>query len=282
MKAKAQSQGVSQFVVQDTSEGAITYVEYSYARNAAFPVAKMLNKANYYVEPTAGSVAVALLNARIAPDLTQDLSQVYINSDPRTYSLSSYSYMIIPKDTTSTFSNEKGATLSEFTAYFLCEGQQQADALGYSLLPINLVQAGVEQINQIPNSTRKLNRDDLRRCNNPTVSPDGGNLVARNAPQPSPCDLKGASAQCTTGTGGASAPTPVSGGSPGGGVPGSGTGGAAPPPGSVVSAVQVSVGVAGNRRQLLFAALTSIVLLGLIFGPPLLASAVHRRGGPQR
>jgi PBP superfamily domain len=218
-----------------------------------------------YVEPTAGSVAVALLNARIAPDLTQDLSQVYINSDPRTYPLSSYSYMIISKDTTSTFSNEKGATLSEFAAYFLCEGQQQADALGYSPLPINLVQAGVDQVNQIPNSTRKLNRDDLRRCNNPAVSPDGGNLVARNAPQPSPGDLKGAPAQCTTGTGGAPAPTPVSGGratsagggGPGGGVPGSGTGGAAPPPGSVVSAVQVSVGVADNRRQLLFAALTS-------------------------
>jgi ABC-type phosphate transport system substrate-binding protein len=127
MEAKAQSQGVSGFVAQDTSEGAITFVEYSYARNAGFPVAKVLNAANYYVEPQAGSVTVALLNAKIAPDLTQDLSQVYLNSDSRTYPLSSYSYMIIPKDTRqgSNFTEQKGRTLSEFAAYFLCEGSSR-------------------------------------------------------------------------------------------------------------------------------------------------------------
>ena len=60
--------------------------------------------------------------------------QVYTDTDPRAYPLSSYSYMIIPKDTTSNFNTEKGRTLSEFAYYFLCEGQQQADALGYSPL----------------------------------------------------------------------------------------------------------------------------------------------------
>ena len=327
MEAKAQSQGVSGFVAQDSSEGAITFVEYSYARNAGFPVAKILNKANYYVEPTAGSVAVALLNAKIAPDLTQDLTRVYINTDPRTYPLSSYSYMIMPKDTTAHFTNEKGATLSEFAAYFLCEGQQQADRLGYSPLPINLVQAGVDQINQIPNSTKKLNRDDLRKCNNPTVSPDGGNKVAKEAPQPSPCDLKGAPEQCTTGTGGATTPTLPSGGGAGGGGAAGGGGGAGggsagggaggidgasaavdpgggqlagadgPPaatdpvtgqvidgsalaggPGSSgASAVPVSVDAADNRRQVLLAVLTTVVLLGLSLGPPLLAYRTRSR-----
>src|SRR5262249_46641071 len=63
VNAKSGSQGVAGFVAQDSSEGAITYVEYSYARNAGFPVVKVLNKANYYVEPKAASVAVALLNA---------------------------------------------------------------------------------------------------------------------------------------------------------------------------------------------------------------------------
>ncbi|HEY6422370.1 MAG TPA: phosphate ABC transporter substrate-binding protein PstS [Pseudonocardiaceae bacterium] len=213
MEAKAQSQGVAGFVAQASSEGSITYVEYSYARNAGFPVAKVLNKANYYVEPKAGSVAVALLKAQLHPDLTQDLAQVYINGDPRTYPLSSYSYMIVPKDTTQNFSTDKGVTLSEFAAYFLCEGQQQADTLGYSPLPINLVQAGVDQINQIPGSTKKLDRNNLAHCNNPTVSPDGGNKVAKDAPQPDPCDLKGTT-QCTTGTAGAQNSTPTSPGSP--------------------------------------------------------------------
>jgi len=227
MVAKAQSQGVAGFVAQDSSEGAITFVEYSYARNAGFPVAKVLNKANYYVDPTAGSVAVALLKAKIHPDLTQDLTQVYTNNDPRTYPLSSYSYMILPKDTSpdSHFTTEKGRTFSEFAAYFLCEGQQQADTLGYSPLPINLVQTGVDQINQVPGSTRKLDRNNLAHCNNPTVSPDGGNLVAEAAPQPQPCDRPGPT-QCTTGTGGAKESTPPSNGAAGG-AGGSGGGGGA-------------------------------------------------------
>jgi PBP superfamily domain len=225
MVAKAQSQGVAGFVAQDASEGAITFVEYSYARNAGFPVAKVLNRANYYVEPTAGSVAIALLNAQINPDLTQQLHNVYVGTDPRNYPLSSYSYMILPKDTSpdSHFNTEKGRTFSEFAAYFLCEGQQQADTLGYSPLPINLVKAGVNQINQVPGSTKKLDPNNLAHCNNPTVSPDGANLVAKNAPQPQACDVKGPT-QCATGTGGARQATATSGGGSAGGTAGGGGG----------------------------------------------------------
>ncbi|MDQ3905102.1 MAG: substrate-binding domain-containing protein, partial [Actinomycetota bacterium] len=246
MEAKAQSQGVAGFVAQDSSEGAITFVEYSYARNARFPVVKLLNKANYYVEPLEGSVAVALLKAKIAPDLTQDLTQVYINPDPRTYPLSSYSYMIIPRGPNpgSTFNDKKGATLSEFGAYFLCEGQQTADILGYSPLPINLVQAGIDQINQIPGSTRKLDRNTLTHCNNPPVSPDGGNRVAEEAPQPAPCDLKGAPQQCATGTGGAQATTPTSGS---GGVGGAAAGAAGAGGGGASGGTNNAVGGAGGQ-----------------------------------
>jgi hypothetical protein len=122
----------------------------------------------------------------------------------------SYSYMIIPKGTTEHFDAERGWTLSEFAYYFLCEGQQQADALGYSPLPINLVQAGVDQVGQIPGSTHKLSRNDLQRCNNPTFSPDGTDLLAKNAPQPAPCAIKGAT-QCGGVTGPPPIPTPVPG-----------------------------------------------------------------------
>ncbi len=70
----------------------------------------MRNAANYYVEPKATSVAVALLPAKIKPDLTADLNQVYVDPDPQAYPLSSYSYMVIPKDTTANFNTEKGRT----------------------------------------------------------------------------------------------------------------------------------------------------------------------------
>jgi hypothetical protein len=227
MVSKSGSVGVAGYVAQNSSEGAITYVEYSYARNAGFPVAKLLNKANYYVEPTAPSVAVALLKAKLHDDLTQDLTEVWVNPDPRTYPISSYSYMIVPRDLKANFTTEKGRTLGEFAYYFLCEGQQLADQLGYSPLPINLVQAGIDQTKQIPGSDQadnKIDRNNLAGCHNPTVSPTGGNLIAQNAPQPQPCDLKGPT-QCTTGTGGAAKTSTANSG--GGGTQNSGGGGTA-------------------------------------------------------
>jgi ABC-type phosphate transport system substrate-binding protein len=85
LQAMAGSPGVTGFVAQGSNDGAITYAEYSYALKAGFPVAKVLNAANYYVEPTASNVAVALLAAKVRPDLTQDLRQVYSDPDPRAY-----------------------------------------------------------------------------------------------------------------------------------------------------------------------------------------------------
>ena len=40
----------------------------------------------------------------------------------------------------------KRQTLGDFLYYSLCEGQQKAGPLGYSPLPLNLVQAGFEQL----------------------------------------------------------------------------------------------------------------------------------------
>jgi phosphate ABC transporter phosphate-binding protein len=199
--AQPNSTGVAGYVKQRANDGTITYVEYSYAKNAGFPVAKVLNQAGYYVEPTPSNVAVGLLGAKINTNLTSNLTGVYNNSDPRAYPLSSYSYMIVPTANENNFTNEKGKTLGAFAYYFLCEGQQQAPALGYSPLPINLVKAGIAQIKRIPGvETQSL---DIAKCNNPTFSADGTNTLAKNAPQPSECDKQGATSQCTTGTGGA-------------------------------------------------------------------------------
>lgn len=230
-KAQNGSLGVAGYVSQDYGEGAITYVEYSYALKSGFPVAKVLNSAGYYVEPTASSVAVALLQAQInnepsSPDyLTQILSGVYNNTDPRTYPLSSYSYMIIPTAVGGIFTTDKGNTLGAFARYMLCEGQQQATALGYSPLPLNLVLAGSEQIKRIPGAGNS--GIDVNSCNNPTFkagdSP-GNNLLAQTAPAPADCDKKGLN-QCTTGTAGALADTAISGTGTGGSASGATTAG---------------------------------------------------------
>jgi phosphate ABC transporter phosphate-binding protein len=220
--AQSGSLGVSGYVKQDQSVGAITYVEYSYAKAAGFPAAKVLNKAGYYVLPTAEAVAVGLLGARVNSDLTANLSGVYASADKRSYPLSSYSYMVIPTSLDNGFSNEKGNTLADFANYFLCQGQQQADALGYSPLPINLVQAGFDQIKRIPGAV--VENINIAKCSNPTFSSDGTNTLAKTAPQPPACDAKGPT-QCgtaaETGGGGASG----GGNSGGGGGSGGGSGG---------------------------------------------------------
>lgn len=239
-KAQRGSDGVSGYVAQNYGEGAITYVEYSYAKKSGFPVVKVLNKAGYYIEPTAQAVAVGLLSAKInndpaSPDyLTQILDGVYNNPDPRTYPLSSYSYLIVPTQVAGIFTESKGQTLGTFASYMICEGQQQADSLGYSPLPMNLVQAAAEQIKRIPGADP--NGPDLATCNNPTFKAGdnpANNQLAATAPQPAACDKKGGATQCTTGTGGAQAPTAVTAGGGGaaavGATGGGGTGGGAAP-----------------------------------------------------
>jgi phosphate transport system substrate-binding protein len=154
-KAQSGSSGVSGYVSQDYGEGAITYVEYSYAMNSGFPVASIKNASGAYVQPSPGNVAVALQAAQInetpGPDyLTQILDGVYNNADANAYPLSSYSYMIVPTEVGGIFNTDKGRTLGTFANYFLCDGQAQAGALGYSPLPKNLIEAAFKQMAKIP------------------------------------------------------------------------------------------------------------------------------------
>ncbi|MFD0742110.1 phosphate ABC transporter substrate-binding protein PstS [Phytohabitans flavus] len=135
MVAQAGDLGVSGYVAQPQALGAIGYVQYSYAIQANFPVAKMLNNGNYYTEPTAGHVAVSLLKAKINLNkndpnvyLTQDLSDVYTNTDPRTYPLSGYSYMILPVSLNNPMTTAKGETIADFGKYALCQGQTQVNS----------------------------------------------------------------------------------------------------------------------------------------------------------
>ncbi len=208
MLAQAGDVGIAGYVSQGFAEGTIGYVNYSYALGVQFPVAKVLNAAGFYTEPTPENVAVSLLQARINTDesnpavyLTQQLDGVYNDSDPRNYQLSSYSYFILPTKIGGQFNEAKGRTLGEFAYYAMCQAQQSSASLGYSPMPFNLVEASFDQIRKIPGVVEKnLSNGD---CKNPTFSPDGTNVLANEAPQPQPCDRQGPT-MCPTGTGGLS------------------------------------------------------------------------------
>ena len=293
--AQAGSNGVANYVAASYGEGAITYVEYAYALRLGYPVVKVANAGGFYVGPTASNVAVALTEAVVADDLTQDLSGVYNNTDPRTYPLSSYSYMIVPTTAEQPFNVEKGKSLSTFVNYFLCEGQQKADVLGYSPLPVNLVEAGFEQVRRIPGFVAPPS--DLAACNNPTF--EGGiNVLLRDAPFPPDCDAV-ASPPCGT-EGTPSETTPPPGGSTGGtggttgpvATTGPGTGQVVDPEtglvvggdgvgtdtGQAVGTVQ-TLGALENvsdQTRLMYG-LTALELLLAILVPPLLVTFYRRR-----
>ncbi|MBZ5739722.1 substrate-binding domain-containing protein [Nocardioides mangrovi] len=211
MISQAGSDQVMNTIKGFAGNGTIGYVEYSYPVNASYPVVKVENKAGYFVEPTQYNTAVALTKAKINQDqssqlyLTQILDDVYTNPDPRAYPISSYSYMIIPTGSDDPrMTTAKRQTLADFMYYSLCTGQTKAGSYGYSPLPLNLVQAGFQQLAKLKkaDSDVDLSDRDVRSCNNPTF--DGSNLnknvLAETAPMPAACDKVG-QGPCGTSTG---------------------------------------------------------------------------------
>jgi len=283
-RAQTGSDGVANFVSAPYNNGAITYVEYGYALNRSFPVVSVLNKAGYFVQPTAEDVAIALTRAHINADRTQNLLDVYTNPDPRAYPISSYSYMIAPTSTVAPFSPDKGNTLGQFILYFLCTGQQKAKELGYSPLPPNLVQFGFDAEKAIPGAPAP---PPLSQCANPTIT---GGFTTANAPLP-PASAKFGNQQSNAngGTGGtqyaagsgtnsAAGPIAATGaktkrkGSTAAGADNSGTAGD-----QAIYPVPVAITGPSDNVPIIVYTVVALVIFLLTFGPPALFIALRRR-----
>lgn len=279
-------QGLSNFTAQSGSNGVTTYTsntpytinydEYSYALGVGFPVAKIKNAAGFYTVPTDSAVAVALTQAKInmvktsLNYLSQDLSRVYPYKDPRTYPISAYSYLIVPKQTHGNFTAGKGATLGYFSTFSLCEGQRTMGALGYSPLPMNLVLAAMDQVLQVPgvdaatkkqisNTKTGVKSGSSNPCNNPTFRPGDSpshNLLTDTAPFPAGCDAacqapwvqKSAAGGTTGGGGSGSGGTggPGTSGTPGDGPSAVPSDGASP---GTTQSCDADTGVCGDQAQ---------------------------------
>jgi phosphate transport system substrate-binding protein len=225
--AVAQDAGIMNTIKGAGGEGEIGYTEYSYPLQAHYPVVYVENRAGYYVQPTQYNVAVALTQAGIVgcrkngvckPQgvpansyLTQDLDRVYTYKDPRTYTLSSYSYMVIPTNKSDQrMTVPKRQTLADFLSYSLCTGQRLAGPYGYSPLPLNLVKAAFGQLEKlgpdaeggaVPGVSIKNPSANLASCDNPTFVKGnlGANHLAQIAPMPLACQ-KATSQPCGAGT----------------------------------------------------------------------------------
>lgn len=205
------SDGVVNFVTSGAANGAIGYDEYSYALAKNYPVLKLENAAGYFTAPTQYDVAVALTQAQInmdksSPDyLLQNLDKVYTYGDKRAYPMSSYSYLLIPTAADdSRMTTAKRQTLADFLFYSICQGQAEMGPIGYSPLPINLVQASFDQVAKLKQADPNvdLTKRDVTTCHNPTfvAGQPKRNYLAEIAPLPPSCDRIGAG-PCTADAG---------------------------------------------------------------------------------
>ncbi len=210
------------YVASSQANGSISYVEYSFALSVNYPVAKILNSNGYYTLPTAYNVAVALEAAQINTDpnpadcaslgfntkpcyLLQNLNNVYTDSDPRTYPLSSYVYIIEPTGTNaqdSHLTSGKRQAIADFEYYSICQGQKEIMGIGYSPLPVNLVEAAFGQVQQLQAADPSVDLSNLNilSCDNPTFvqGQPNENYLAQIAPLPPACDHTG-SGPCAAG-----------------------------------------------------------------------------------
>jgi phosphate transport system substrate-binding protein len=227
------SDGVMNFVSSAAANGAIGYDEYSYALGKGYPVAKVENKAGYFTLPTQYNVAVALTKAEINYNkgsidyLLENLDKVYVDPDKRTYPLSSYSYEILPTASNDkTMTTAKRQTLADFDYYSICAGQKEMGPIGYSPLPINLVEAGFQQIAKLHKADKGVNltKENVTNCDNPTfvAGHPKDNHLAQIAPEPLACDKVGAGPCAQPGAPGA--PAGAGNGQGGAGTTGSGGG----------------------------------------------------------
>jgi hypothetical protein len=267
-------------------------------------------------------VAIALEKAVINNNpasvdyLMQNLDNVYTNPDPRAYPLSSYSYLIVPRNSrpgatqgSRGFPANKGKSLSTYVNYILCEAQQTAGQLGYSPLPEPMVVGGFLQDGHIPGAVGSQAAHNYSSCNNPAYK-NGKDVLTATAPYPNACQKATAPLNCTlgrkpnspggSGPGGPSGPGNSNGHTTGPSSPGSHNPAAAGPSsgpsynpntgqlvsGSSPGATNVNaqpVAFAGQpQEEWTFGGLTALVLIAVVAVPTLLGTWLSRRRGTPR
>jgi ABC-type phosphate transport system substrate-binding protein len=304
-KAENGSNNVSTYITSSYGEGAIGYDEYAYALNAHWPVVAMENPAGYYVLPSASNVAVALTQAQINEDassqnfLQQDLDDVYTYTDPRSYPLSSYSYLIVPngKSVPPIFNDAVGKSLSTYINFYLCQGQTQAGQLGYSPLPINLVKGAFLQVNKIPGTIGSPSEGNYSHCDNPTFNAQGQDVLLNTAPYPNKCQKVGSPLNCnpngTTTSPSTSpsstdstAPTSTSSAGTSNNVSSTSDPGSTVSSGTTAQNADITGGVVNvpnnGTNDLLLAVITAFGVLLAVAAPPSVAAYLRRRRGGLR
>lgn len=144
------SEGVTGQVKQ--TPGAIGYVELSYAKQNALPVALIRNAAGRWVAPTIDGVTAAAAGAVAKLPPGTDFRISIVNAPGLTaYPISSFTWVLLYKNPRDTV---KGKALVAFLRWALHDGEREAAQLDYAPLPPSMVK----------NAGRSAQRDQRGRA----------------------------------------------------------------------------------------------------------------------
>ncbi len=144
------SEGVAGLISQ--TEGAIGYVELSYAIHNNLSYAMLKNKAGNFTEANFQTVTNAAAGA--ASDIPEDLRMMITNADgANAYPIAAFSWIVVPKDFKNT---ENAKALVKFLKWAVTKGQEDAEGLYYSPLPEAVQQMDLQKINSITSNGKQL------------------------------------------------------------------------------------------------------------------------------
>jgi phosphate transport system substrate-binding protein len=123
--------GVATYI-QET-EGAIGYVEYSYALEANFTNAALLTKSSTYVTPSVSTIANA---GATATALSSTNFNIILSAGSQTYPLANFSWALMYQKQAST---NTGIVLGKLFQWVVTTGQTYSSGLGYAPLPSSAV-----------------------------------------------------------------------------------------------------------------------------------------------
>jgi phosphate transport system substrate-binding protein len=172
------SDQIAQYIASSSGLWSIGYDEFGYSKVYNAPSAWIQNANGEWVLPYAANISAALEDARLRPDLSQELAGVYNSARSGAYPISAYSYLVTQCAPSADRATCKGnytnagvaETLTQWMRYIACEGQVNMADIGYSPLPPNLSQ-------EIANSIGRMNGVapetlTLANCANPRFDPN--------------------------------------------------------------------------------------------------------------
>jgi phosphate transport system substrate-binding protein len=134
-----------------STNGAIGYMEYAYARNAGLKMARIKNPAGVYVSPTTYGFSAAA--AATLGKVPSDLRAAPIVQAPGTSSwpISSYSFLMVYKhaDGLQNATETKAQMFVSYLYWSLTTGQSFARSMGYAPLPSAVKTKALNQVHKI-------------------------------------------------------------------------------------------------------------------------------------